>query len=144
MSIIISDISYHYFNQQALFEHISFSVLSNRKVSIIGNNGTGKSTLLKLLAKELIPSFGTIQCSSQPYYIPQQIGITGQSISKSLGVYEKINALHAIYNGSSEQIHYDQLADDWDIEFRCRSALDYWGLSSIELESSMDSLSGGT
>jgi ATPase subunit of ABC transporter with duplicated ATPase domains len=90
-----------------------------------------------------MPSFGAIQCSSQPYYIPQQIGITGQSISEALGIDEKINALHAIDNGSSNHIYYDLLEDDWDIESRCRSALDYWGLTDIELTSSIDSLSGG-
>lgn len=143
MSIIISDISYHYSNQQTLLEHISFSVLSNRKISIIGNNGTGKSTLLRLLAGELMPFFGAIQCSSQPYYIPQQIGITGQSVSESLGVNKKIGALHAIKNGSSDYIYYDLLEDDWDIESRCRLALDFWGLVDIELNFSMDLLSGG-
>ncbi|MDR1706525.1 MAG: ATP-binding cassette domain-containing protein [Prevotella sp.] len=143
MSIIISDISYHYFNQKALFEHISFSVLSNRKVSLIGNNGTGKSTLLKLLAGELIPSSGSVQCTSQAYYIPQQIGITGQSVAEALGVAEKINALHSIYGGSTDQIHYDQLTDDWNIESRCRSALDFWGLVDIDLNTSVDILSGG-
>lgn len=143
MSIIISDVSYHYSNQQALLEHVSFSVPSNRKVSIIGNNGTGKSTLLKLLVDNLMPSFGTIQCSSKPFYIPQQIGIIEQSVSEALGIDEKIDALHHISNGSSEQIYYELLADAWDIESRCRSALDYWGLTDIELTTSTDSLSGG-
>lgn len=143
MSIIVRDVSYHYSNQQTLLEHISFSVSSNRKVSIIGNNGTGKSTLLRLLAGEIIPSFGTIQCSSKPYYIPQQIGISSESVSEALGISEKINALHCIYKGSNEQIHYNQLADDWDIEARCKSALDFWGLTDIELTSPINSLSGG-
>lgn len=143
MSIVVSDIFYHYSNQQALLKHISLSVSSNRKVSIIGNNGTGKSTLLKLLAGELMPFFGAIQCSSQPYYIPQQTSIIGQSISESLDIDEKINALHAIKNGSSDYVYYDLLEDDWDVESRCRSALDFWGLADIELTSPIDSLSGG-
>lgn len=143
MSIIISDVSYHYSNQQALLEHINFSVPSNRKVSIIGNNGTGKSTLLKLLAGQLVPSSGAIQPSSQPYYIPQQTGISKQNVSEALGISEKINALHCIYSGSSEQIYYEHLADDWDIESRCRSALDHWGLTDIDLTTPIDSLSGG-
>ncbi len=143
MSIIISDVSYHYSNQQALFKHVRFSVSSNRKVSIIGNNGIGKSTLLKLLAGELTPSVGAIQYPSQPYYIPQQIGFTKQNISEALGIDKKINALYAINNGSSDYIYYDLLEDDWDIESRCRSALDYWGLTNIELTSPLDSLSGG-
>lgn len=143
MSIVVSDISYHYLNQSPLFEHINFSVPSNRKVSVIGNNGTGKSTLLKLLSGELNVSSGAVYCSSQPYYIPQQIGVVGQRISQALNVEEKINALHAICNGSIEPIHYEQLADDWEIESRCRLALDDWGLGNIELNSSTELLSGG-
>ena len=54
MSIIVSDVSYHYFNQHTLFESVSFSVSRGGKVSLIGNNGVGKSTLLKLLAGELM------------------------------------------------------------------------------------------
>lgn len=143
MSIIISDVSYRYSNQQVLLKHVRFSVSSNRKVSIIGNNGIGKSTLLKLLAGELTPSSGTIQCSTRPYYIPQQIGVREQCISEALGLNEKLKALHAISNGSSDPAYYDLLEDDWDIESRCRSALDYWGLTDIEWTSSLESLSCG-
>ena len=143
MSIVVSDISYNYSNQEPLFERINFSVPSNSKVSVIGCNGIGKSTLMRLLAGNIAPSSGIVQCSSQPYYVPQQIGITGQNISEALGVAQKINALHAIYNGSSDQNHYDQLADDWDVEARCRFALDYWGLTAIDMKFSIDLLSGG-
>lgn len=143
MSIIISDISYHYFNQHTLFESVSFSVPQGGKVSLIGNNGVGKSTLLKLLANELSPSSGNIRTESNPYYVPQQISIKEQTIAKALGVSEKINALHTIYGGTSEQIYYDILNDDWDVENRCYSALKHWGLQDVELDSSISSLSGG-
>ncbi|MCD8182809.1 MAG: ATP-binding cassette domain-containing protein [Bacteroides sp.] len=51
--------------------------------------------------------------------------------------------MHAICNGSDKYEHYDMLADDWDIEARCRVALDAWGLPDIELTTSIDALSGG-
>lgn len=143
MSIILSSVSFHYYNQQSLFEYMNLSVMSGRKVSVIGNNGTGKSTLLKLIAGELTVSSGSVQCISAPYYIPQQIGITGISVSQVLGVSDKIEALHAICNGSDEYELYDILADDWNIESRCRAALDTWGLFNIELTTPIDSLSGG-
>lgn len=143
MSIILSGVSFHYYNQHPLFECINLSVPSGRKVSIIGHNGTGKSTLLKLISGRLNASSGSIHSTSIPYYIPQQIGITGISVSQALDVYEKIEALHAIYNGSEELENYNILADDWDIESRCRMALDSWDLSSVELTTPIDSLSGG-
>lgn len=143
MSIILSGISFHYANQQPLFKSVNLSVATGRKVSVIGNNGTGKSTLLKLIAGELTPSSGSIRCASTPYYIPQQIGITGISVSQALNVSDKIEALHAIYEGSEKYEYYDILADDWDIESRCRTALDDWGLPNVELNTPIDSLSGG-
>lgn len=143
MSIIVSDVSYHYFNQHTLFESVSFSVSRGGKVSLIGNNGVGKSTLLKLLAGELMPSFGNIRTESKPYYVPQQINIKEQTIAEALGVSEKLNALNAIFGGASEQVYYDTLNDDWEVENRCRQALEYWGLEGIELDSSISLLSGG-
>jgi len=143
MSIIVSDISYHYQNQNAIFEHISFTVADNSSVSLIGDNGTGKSTLLRLIAGILRQSDGSILCSSDPYYIPQQIGSTEKSVSEFLSVSEKLDAILAITQGEISQIHYDILSDDWDIEARCRKAFDKWGLSHIKLTDSFDSLSGG-
>jgi len=143
MSIILSDISYHYFNANILFEHINLSVACGEKVSVIGNNGTGKSTLLKLMASLLVPSAGTIRSSSKPYYIPQQFDSANQRVSDVLGVTEKIEALHRICEGSIDQYFYDKLGDDWGIESRCRSALDFWGLTGVELQSPVEELSGG-
>jgi ATPase subunit of ABC transporter with duplicated ATPase domains len=143
MSIIVSGVAYRHANQQTLFEDISFSVAQGRKVAIVGNNGSGKSTLLKLLAGELEPFTGAIQCSSQPYYIPQQIGATGQTVADALGLATKIEALAAIEKGSADPVHFDILADDWEIEARCRAALDHWGLTEAGLATPLDRLSGG-
>lgn len=143
MTIILSGVSYHYHNQQPLFEVLNLSVGTGRKVSLIGNNGTGKSTLLKLIAGELPLSSGSICCSSQPYYVPQQIGITGIEIGEALGVADKIRAFHAICNGSVCQFDYETLNDDWDIESNCRAALDDWGLQHVKLTASIDTLSSG-
>lgn len=143
MSIIVSDISYHYQNQNTIFEHISFSVADNSTVSIIGDNGTGKSTLLRVIAGELRQSDGSIQFSSEPYYIPQNVVPTGKYVAQFLKVAEKLQALHAITGGSTSQSDYDTLSDDWDIESRCEKAFAKWGLSNIRLTDDFDNLSGG-
>ena len=143
MSIILSGVNYRYTNRQPLFEPVNLSVLPGEKISIVGNNGTGKSTLLRLIAGELAPSCGSIDRSVSPYYVPQQTDIRSESVGRTLGVAEKLDALRAICDGSANPDHYDTLADDWDIESRCRSALDAWGLPHVELTASTDSLSGG-
>lgn len=35
------------------------------------------------------------------------------------------------------------MADDWDVEARCRAALDHWGLPHVGLTDPVDALSGG-
>ena len=131
MSIILSGVNYRYTNRQPLFEPVNLSVLPGEKISIVGNNGTGKSTLLRLIAGELAPSCGSIGRSVSPYYVPQQTDIRSESVGRTLGVAEKLDALRAICDGSANPDHYDTLADDWDIESRCRSALDAWGLPHV-------------
>ncbi|SCM55993.1 ABC-F family ATP-binding cassette domain-containing protein [Petrimonas mucosa] len=143
MSIIVSDLTYHYLDQPNLFESISFSIPTGGKVSLVGNNGVGKSTLLKLLARQLEPSSGNIRTVSPPYYVPQQIDISEQTVADALGVADKIDALHAIYAGSVDQLHYDILDDEWEVEDNCRTALDHWHLQDIPLELPMERLSGG-
>lgn len=143
MSIILSGVSFRYSDQPPLFERVNLSVASGRKISVIGNNGTGKSTLLQLISGRLQASSGSVSCACTPYYLPQQIGITGISVGQALNVSDKIEALHAIYAGSDQSEHYELLADDWSIESRCRMALDAWGLPHIEWTASIDSLSGG-
>lgn len=143
MSIIVSDISFHYPNQDNLLDHLSFSVQQNRKVALIGNNGAGKSTLLKLLAGVLQPSSGSIQWASKPYYIPQQLGSTNLTVVEAIGIEKEIEALEAINNGSIDQAYYDLLDNNWDIESRCRQALNYWGLNFVDLTTPVDTLSGG-
>ncbi|MDR2118828.1 MAG: ATP-binding cassette domain-containing protein [Tannerellaceae bacterium] len=146
MSIAVSNLSYHFSKGVPLFEHISFYVPPCGKVSVTGKNGSGKSTLLRLLAGQLIPSAGAVRCLSTPYLVPQQTHqaeCTGQTVAEALGVDGKINALHAICGGSCDPLYFDLLADDWDVESRCRSALDDWALKDTELHTPMERLSGG-
>ncbi len=143
MSIIISDLSYNHVNHNYLFSHLNFSVGKQEKVSIVGNNGIGKSTLLRLIAGELVPVEGSIISSSQPYYIAQHTGKLHKNVGEVLGVSDKLAALYAIENGSVSQKDYDTLADDWEIESRCMAALSYWNLSHVRLDTPIDILSGG-
>lgn len=55
----IKDLSFGY-NDKLLIEDLSFTVLRNDKIAIIGKNGKGKSTLLNLIARELTPVSGSI------------------------------------------------------------------------------------
>lgn len=55
----IYDVSFGY--DKTLFEHISHGIDLNTRVTIVGKNGAGKSTFLKLIANELKPTTGFIK-----------------------------------------------------------------------------------
>ncbi len=47
------------FGENHLFEHVSFDLRRGQRAAIIGKNGTGKTTLLKILCQELPPDRGS-------------------------------------------------------------------------------------
>lgn len=61
------------YGEKVIFEDASFGVQEGDKVGIIGINGTGKSTLLKMLAGKEVPEIGQIimQNNVRLAYLPQ-------------------------------------------------------------------------
>ena len=49
------------FGHVALLDHADFSLESNQRIGLIGRNGTGKSSLLKILAGLEKPDDGILQ-----------------------------------------------------------------------------------
>ncbi len=143
MSIVVGDLFFHYSHQPNLFNGLSFSVNDRDKVAIVGNNGTGKSTLLLLMAGLLQAVAGSVTASSRPYYVRQHTGRMTGTVAEALEVAGKLAALHAIEQGSVRPDDYEILADDWEVEARCRVALDYWRLPHIGLDTPVALLSGG-
>lgn len=56
------------FGGQAIFEDLNITLDTSKKIGLVGNNGTGKTTLLRMLKKENEQYFGTID-------IPKNISI---------------------------------------------------------------------
>ncbi len=46
---------------KTLFEHFNFAFKAGQKIGVVGSNGVGKTTLLKIILGNLIPSFGKIE-----------------------------------------------------------------------------------
>lgn len=142
--LAIQHLSYIHSNKDVLFSDISLAVGSYQKVALIGQNGTGKSTLLKVIAGELHPAAGHIDLEAEPYYVPQLFGQYNHlTIAQALRVEEKLKALHAVLSGHADEEHFDRLQDDWTIEDRCREALEQWGLSGLDWSQKLETLSGG-
>lgn len=67
------------FNERLIFDNVSFSVYWQDRMAIIGENGVGKSTLLKMILGEIEPTAGLIKTGSN-----LRIGYLSQTIE-----YEK-------------------------------------------------------
>ncbi len=140
----IQNITYIHPNKELLFDNISLNLNNHEKVALIGNNGVGKSTLLKIIAGELTPYAGQLEVDSKPYYIPQIFGQYNHlSIAQAFRIEDKLHALREILEGRGTELHLNILDDDWAIEERCAEALEYWQLSGIDLSEKIETLSGG-
>src|SRR6478672_10690258 len=83
------------FGARVLVEDATWHIQPNERIGLIGYNGTGKSTILKLLAGEYQPSKGTIERSRETSigYLHQDLLSfdTNNSILRvALGAFEKV------------------------------------------------------
>jgi len=142
--LILQNLGYTHSNKDVLFENLHLSIKRQDKAALIGNNGVGKSTLLQLIAGKLRPTEGMLKTQSEPYYVPQIFGqFNHLTIAQALQIEGKLNALKAITEGEVTEENLTLLNDDWDIEERCQSALQSWGLSDVDVQQKMETLSGG-
>ena len=144
MSIIIKDLSYTHTDKEVLFSNLNLIINSGEKTALTGNNGCGKSTLMRILAGEASPGTGSVHCSGHLYYVPQHFGqYDGRTVAQVLGIDRKLTALHAILNGDTAEEHFARLDNDWNIEERTQAVLHAWHLNGISLLRPLEGLSGG-
>lgn len=144
MSIIIKDLSYTHTDKEVLFSNLNLIINSGEKTALTGNNGCGKSTLMRILAGEASPGTGSVHCSGHLYYVPQHFGqYDDRTVAQVLGIDRKLTALHAILNGDTAEEHFARLDNDWNIEERTQAVLHAWHLNGISLLRPLEGLSGG-
>lgn len=73
MNLLTAEGITHSYHDRRLFSDLSFHLNEGEKVGLIGINGTGKSTLLKIIAGMLVPDEGTVIRGNQLTlsYLPQ-------------------------------------------------------------------------
>ena len=61
MKVEFKDVSFKYYSsEEYIFEHLSFIIENNGMLAILGHNGSGKSTIAKLIVGLLTPTSGKI------------------------------------------------------------------------------------
>ena len=63
MSLLSVEHLSHGFGDRAIFEDISFRLLRGEHIGLVGANGEGKSTFMRIVTSHMEPDEGTIQWS---------------------------------------------------------------------------------
>lgn len=114
------------YTERLLFDDTVFSVSEGEKIGLIGINGTGKSTLLKIVAGLEEPDQGTVVRSR---------GLDIRYLPQNPEFDPKDNVIQAVLKDNQGHDHV------WDIESQAKSMLNKLGIT--EQEALMGTLSGG-
>ncbi|NLY44957.1 MAG: ABC-F family ATP-binding cassette domain-containing protein [Tissierella sp.] len=151
----IENISKSY-TDRILIDDISFGIHEGDKIGLIGVNGTGKTTLLKLLANVEVPDSGRIIRSNNINieYLPQNIDIDPDAkiieqvfkgSSENMKVLKKYN--QAILNLDTPKEDIIKLSQEmdaingWELESEAKNVLTQLGIN--DFNEKMGNLSGG-
>ena len=139
------------FGHVALLDKADFSLESNQRIGLIGRNGTGKSSLLKILAGLENPDDGTLQLQQnlRIAYVPQEPSLDPHAtvfIAASAGLARTRHVVE-LYLAADEHTDLDALQseiealDGWNWEQRVEETLHRLHLDK---DAMVGSLSGGT
>ncbi|WP_312138168.1 ABC-F family ATP-binding cassette domain-containing protein [Sphingobacterium sp.] len=110
MSILSTEQVSHSYNDKWLFTDLHFALQKGDRVALVGINGTGKSTLLKILAETVIPNKGRVvkEKGLRVGYLPQDPDFSD---------LKTINDF--IYSAENEQQQlikeYEEMIDNQDV-----------------------------
>ena len=91
LEIVLNKVSKNFGNKKIL-KSVSFEVKTGEKIALIGPNGCGKTTILRMIAKEEIPTAGEVFTRKEA-----QIGIISQYPDESLNEWEVKSILYSVF-----------------------------------------------
>ncbi|MCW5559588.1 MAG: ABC-F family ATP-binding cassette domain-containing protein, partial [Verrucomicrobiae bacterium] len=140
------------YDRQVLLQRASLAVMAGDRIGLVGRNGCGKSTFLRLLAGEQLPDAGTVTARRELVvsYLPQEF-----QLDPALNVRENIRAgarqildlirqfesLPADSPRHSELEARIQALDGWGLDHRIETAMAH--LNCPDGDRSLAGLSGG-
>ncbi|MEC8082895.1 MAG: ATP-binding cassette domain-containing protein [Pseudomonadota bacterium] len=156
MSLLTLDQVSVAFGHHPLLSKVSFSAEAGERVAIIGRNGAGKSTFLKIIAGEIIPDEGVIRVEGgmRVAQLPQELPAANNKTVREV-VSEGGGDIHQLMQRYNELLadfddaHHDELAriqneldkrQGWDLDQRVNHIIHRLALPADKL---MSELSGG-
>lgn len=142
------------YGDRLLFGDVTFGVNQGDKIGIVARNGTGKTTLLRIIAGEETPDSGSVTFRSglRVGYLPQEPTFNGTTVFEAaldnecdLRAAAVLRYRNALVGNNEAEIHesYSEMEKlrAWDYEDRLRQTLTRLGFSDHEAE--VSKLSGG-
>jgi len=95
--IELSSLTFSYHRRKPLFQNLSLSLQPGSIYGLLGKNGAGKSSLLRLISGLLYPTGGTVHVAGQEprkreprflqnlYFVPEEIHLPPVTISRYIG-----------------------------------------------------------
>jgi len=138
--VSIANLSWQTPSNHNIFDDLNLTFGPGR-TGLVGRNGTGKSTLLRLISGELSPGSGSITAPSSIGYLRQSADeVFATTVADLFGVTDQLRILNRAERGEATA---DDLAEaDWTLEARLEAASASLGLD-LSPETQMRSLSGG-
>ena len=143
------------FGERVLFSDLSFGISENQKVGLVAKNGTGKTSLLNILAGDENPDSGQVvyrkgikvsYLSQEPNLdknltVEETIFDSDNETLRVIAAYEK--ALEHMEDAEAYQIAFDNMEahQAWDFETQYKQIL--FQLKLDDLDRKVEKLSGG-
>lgn len=144
------------FNDRWLFKDISLGISQGEKFGFVGNNGVGKSTLLKILTGEIPPDGGkvSIRQGVRLGYLTQTPTVSDDTTVKDL-LFSESNEVAKVVKEYEDCIHHPDTSPErmqavlermeelkaWDYEAKVHEVIDKLGVPDIDKK--FGELSGG-
>jgi ABC transport system ATP-binding/permease protein len=140
------------FGHQRLLEGVTLAVSPGEKVGLVGRNGCGKTSLLKILAGDMTADDGEIsrRRGLRIGYLPQEFELDeSKTVLQNIeaGAADLIGWLHRYETGQGSEaelgeiLHNIEHADGWNLHSRIKSEADALGVPP--LDTLVKNLSGG-
>ena len=136
MNLLTVDHVTRVFTQRKIFEDASFYLQEQEKVGVIGINGTGKSTLLKMIAGIEEPDSGEVIYANQivVHYLPQMPEFDPDAtVLESVLSYASVGSVHKESNKDEHEM--------WNLESSAKSMMTKLGI--YDFDEKTGHLSGG-
>lgn len=156
MSILATEQVSHSFHDKWLFTNLHFALQKGDRVALVGINGTGKSTLLKIIAEQIVPTAGKVvkERDIKIGFLSQEPNFKGMETVNDF-IYSSDNEQQQLIKDyelllNSDKINQQRLAeltdklsamDAWEYEHNIKTILNRLQIS--DFDQTINSLSGG-